>query len=123
MIVFDKRIVILRLGRVLPWLAVGAAEEAGGLRVVDHQLLFWIVSQGTAPQLHRQVRQNAAGCGDVAFLDVGNRSAAIGQRRRATWRKSRTAAPLGLVTKAMQHGNAGSGRLRAGSNNPSTARR
>ena len=36
------------------------------------------------------------------------------QRRRSTSRKSRIAAPVGLVTKAIRRGNRGSGRLRAG---------
>ncbi len=40
------------------------------------------------------------------------------QRRRSTSRKSRTAAPVGLVTKASRRGKGGSRRLRAGSNKP-----
>ena len=43
------------------------------------------------------------------------------QRRANTWRKSRMAAPVGLVTTAIRRTSGGSGRLRAASNSPSRA--
>ncbi len=46
---------------------------------------------------------------------------ALGHRRVITWIMSRTAAPLGLVIKAIRSGNRGSGRLRSGANRPSAA--
>ena len=45
------------------------------------------------------------------------------QRRPMTWSRSRTAAPVGLVTTTIRRGKRGRGRFRAGSNSPSAASR
>ena len=53
---------------------------------------------------------------------VGTTSTSAPRHRRpSTCRKSRIAAPVGLVTTAIRRTNGGSGRLRAGSNSPSLA--
>lgn len=65
---------------MLPRRAVLAAEELGGFGIVGDHSLLRIEGKGTAAQLHGEVCEDAAGCGDVALFDVRDWLAAFFDR-------------------------------------------